>query len=89
MERIKLWKVSTTAKGVAITLNDREYELGTSAAAIAFDLQRAVDGANVQTHGRDLGSERGVCWKCGGRYDDDDPFDSDWGMCEGCAGKAD
>ena len=44
---IKTWKVRTTARSIVLTLNGVEYDLGASAAAIAFDLSRAVDGQNL------------------------------------------
>lgn len=43
---VKTWKVRTTVKGVVLTLNGQEYELGPSAESIAFDVSRAAGGWN-------------------------------------------
>jgi hypothetical protein len=44
--RVRSWKVRTTATGAVLTLNGQEFDLGPSAAAVAFDLSRAADGWN-------------------------------------------
>lgn len=46
-EILKTWKVRTTVKGVILTINGKEYELGNSAAALAFDVDRAASGVNA------------------------------------------
>jgi hypothetical protein len=46
-ETVKTWKIQVTAAGVSLTVNGKEYELGASADALAFDLQRAAVGYTV------------------------------------------
>lgn len=43
---VRTWKVRTTTSGVILTLNGAEYELGSSAASMAFDIERAAAGWN-------------------------------------------
>jgi len=45
-EQVKTWKARTTTKGAVLTINGREFEVGTSGSAIAFDLERAAGGWN-------------------------------------------
>ena len=44
---VKTWKVRTTARGVVLTLNGQEFNLGTSAHSIVFCLSRAAAGWNA------------------------------------------
>ncbi len=44
---VKTWKVRTTQNGALLTLNGVEFELGSSAASIAFDVERAAAGWNA------------------------------------------
>lgn len=44
---VKTWKVRTTVKGCVLTLNGQEFELGASAQAVAFDIERAANGLNA------------------------------------------
>jgi len=46
-ELLKTWKVRATARGCVLTLNGVEYQLGTSTASVAFELQRVADGWNL------------------------------------------
>ena len=46
-ELLKTWKVRATYRGCVLTINGHEYQLGTSTAAVAFELQRVADGWNV------------------------------------------
>ncbi len=46
-ELVKAWKVQVTAAGVSLTINGKEYELGSSADSMVFDLQRAATGYTV------------------------------------------
>ncbi len=41
---VKVWKVEKTTAGVELTLNGQRFELGPSAAALAFDLAHAMAG---------------------------------------------
>lgn len=50
---VKTWKVRTTVRGVVLTLNGQEFDLGTSADAIAFDLSRAAAGWNAPEETRE------------------------------------
>lgn len=46
-EILKSWKIRTTTTGAILTLNGKEYDLGPSASAVAFDISRAADGHNA------------------------------------------
>ncbi len=46
-ERVKTWKVRTTADGVVLVINGKAYNLGASGYSIAFDLERAASGLNA------------------------------------------
>lgn len=52
-ELLKTWKVRATSHGCVLTMNGREYQLGTSTAAVAFDLQRVADGWNLPEEQRE------------------------------------
>lgn len=44
---VRTWKVRTSARGVEITINGVCFELGSSAHAFVFDVQRAALGLNA------------------------------------------
>ena len=46
-ELLKTWKVRATTRGCVLTLNGVEYQLGTSTASVACELQRVADGWNL------------------------------------------
>ena len=46
-ECLKTWKVRTSIRGVVLTINGREYELGATAASLAFEVDRAARGWNA------------------------------------------
>jgi hypothetical protein len=46
-ELLKTWKVRTTAYGAVLTINGKEFELGSSAQSVAFELDRAARGWNA------------------------------------------
>lgn len=50
-ELLETWSVRATTRGCVLTLNGREYQLGTMAASIAFELQRN-DGWNISENER-------------------------------------
>lgn len=46
-ELVKRWKVRTSVRGTVLTLNGKEYELGTSGPSIAFEIERCASGWNA------------------------------------------
>ena len=46
-ERVRTWRVRTTPSGVVLTINGKEYDLGSSGSSIAFDIERAASGVNA------------------------------------------
>lgn len=58
-ELLRSWKVRTTTTGAILTINGREFDIGATAAAMAFELERAALGMNAPELEHTEGSEAG------------------------------